>query len=209
MEESLMENSENKKNKFLNSPIAITVIGFLLTGLVGSILTHRWQMKEYTYKAKLEQEYSRIKAHHQSWENIYNKIFDQTSIFIIAIARVISIYEHSIRNPRQRNDIIKNFNCVSIKWFKESIVIRSQLRLLFFKRESPEIIAKIEKDWSALIDESKNLHRNVAKLITYYKVDDKSPKLTHIFNECHKLADKYTERVYSFGSNLISTIFHE
>lgn len=185
------------------------VVGFVLTGVLGGFLTHSWHLKEYTYKAKLEQEYSRIKAHQQAWGNLYNKIFDQTSDFIVAVERVISIYEYSISSPGQRKEIRKNFNSVSNDWLKESVVIRGQLKLIYFKKEPQDAIDKIMEEWTSLITESKTLNRHVAELATRYRVEDKSSELTKKFNKCKELLQRFTERVHNFGDNLNSAIFFE
>jgi len=204
-----MSQSKQKTCRFLNSPFVITVVGFILTGIVGGSLTYYWHKKEYTYKSKLEQEYSRIRAHSEARERLYNKIFNQTSEFIVASRRVISMYEHTIINPEQQKDIIKNFNTVSNKWFKESVVIRSQLQLLFFEKESSEVVAKIENEWTNLTGESKVLYIHIADLVTQYNVQDKSSELSRKFKECQKSSQEFVETVYNFGNNLILTIFRD
>jgi len=208
-EENLVLKNEDKNSKFYNSRLVVTVVGFILTVIVGGALTHYWHRKEDVYKTKLEQEFSRIKARSEAWENLYNKIFDQTSEYIVAVNRITSMYKYTIVNPEQQREIIKNFNSASNKWQKESVVIRSQLRLLFFKKESPQVITEFENEWTELINKSKSLNRQIADLVTKYNVRDKSPKLTQEFNECQKLSMEFIEKVYNFGNNLTSAIFPE
>ena len=201
--------SEAKDRKFYNSPLVVAFVGFIFTVIVGGILTHNWQKMEYDYKTKLEQESARIRARSEAWGNLYNKIFNQTSEYTVAVSRIISMYEYTIVNPEQQREIIKNFSLVSNKFQKESVIIRSQLRLLFFRKESQEIISKIENGWTELINESELLNRHIADLVTKYRVRDKSSELTQKFNECQKLSLEFTEKVYNFGKNLTSIIFSE
>ncbi len=201
--------SEARDRKFYNSPLVVTFVGFIFTVIVGGILTHYWHKKEFDYKTKLEQEYARIRARSEVWENLYNKIFNLTSEYTVAVSRIISMYEYTIVNPDQQREIIKNFNSVSNKFQKESVIIRGQLRLLFFREESQEIISKIENGWTELINESELLNRHIADLVTKYGVRDKSSELTQKFNECQKLSLEFAEKVYNFGNNLTSVIFLE
>ena len=205
-----MSKSREKTSEFINSRLGLTIVGFILTGIVGGFLTYFWHTKEYTYKAKLEQEYSRIKAHSEAWENLYNKIFDQTSEFIVAVGRVISMYEHTIVDPKHQREIIENFNSVSRQWQKESVVIKSQLGLLFFKKDTQEDIAEIENKWTELLNKSEGLHRHIANLVTKYPdVRKKSRELTQKKEECKKVSEEFTEEVHAFGKTLISSIFSQ
>lgn len=204
-----MSESGGKTSEFINSRLGVTIIAFILTAIVGGFLTYFWHTKEYVYKAKLEREYSKIKAHSEARKNLYNKIFDQTSKFIVAVDRVISIYEHSISNPEQQRQIIENFNSVSNEWQKESVIVRSQLRLLFFEKTSPEVIIELENEWTELLNESESLYGHVADLVTKYKIQHKSIELTKKYKECEKFSLQFIEKVYTFGNNLISTIFSE
>lgn len=204
----LLENNATK-DKFYNSRLFVLVIGFILTGILGGILTHNWQKKEFEFKTKLEQKYSEIRARSEAWENLYNKIFDQTSEYIVAVNRIVSMYVYSIINPDQQREIISNFSSVSNKWEKEAVIIRSQLRLLFFQDESQETITTFENEWTELISESETLNRQIADLVTQYRVRDKSPKLTQMYLECQNLSKDFMEKVYGFANHLILVIFPE
>lgn len=206
-EENPVQEREVKRNKFYNSRLFIMVFGFFLTGIVGGTLTHYWHKKEFEYKTRLEQEYSKIRAHSESWENLYNKIFNQTSEYVVAVNRIISMYKYTIVNPEHQREIIANFNSVSNKWERESVIIRSQLRLLFFQKESQQIIISFENEWNELMSESELLNKQIADLVTKYNVTDKSPRLTQLYNECQKLSINFVEKVYNFGNHLIFVIF--
>jgi hypothetical protein len=204
-----MAKSDEKTSRWYDSTVMVTVIGFLLTGLIGGFLTYYWHKKEYTYKARLEQEYARIQAHQKAWESLYNRIFDQTSEYIVVVGGVISIYEYSISNVQQQKLIIEDYNRVSNDWFKNAIVIRSQLRLLFIDQESSAALASIEEEWCKLMDESQALHQHIGNLATRYRVKDKSSALTREFHTCQKHLEHFEDTVYTFGNNLIAAIFAE
>lgn len=145
-EEISISKPESKDRKFYNSPLVVTVVGFIFTVIVGGILTHSWQKKEYVYKTKLEQEFARIRARSEAWQNLYNKIFNQTSEYTVAVSRIISMYEYTIVNPEQQIEIIKNFSSVSNKFQKESVIIRSQLRLLFLEKNPQKLFPRLKMD---------------------------------------------------------------
>jgi hypothetical protein len=204
-----MAKSDEKTSRWYDSALMVTVIGFLLTGVIGTFLTYYWHKKEYIYKSRLEQEYARIQSHQKALESLYNKIFDQTSEYIVAVERMISIYEYSISNYQQQKLIIDDYNRVSNDWFKNAIVIRSQLRLLFLDKESSEALSRVEEEWCALMDESQALHQHIGNLATRYRVKDKSRALTQEFQTCQKHLEHFEQTVYTFGNNLIAVIFTE
>lgn len=201
-----MEKSNKAKDDIYNSPLFVTIVGFILTGLIGGFLTSFWHRKEFVFKAKLEYEYSRIKAHSEAWTGLYNKIFDQTSNLIIAGNRVISMYEHTIRDYEQQKAIIGHFNSITNTWFKEAIVIRSQLPILFFKEEDPSIIKLLDEEWAGLVDDSKRLYENIGDLAKY-NVTDKSSLLTQKYTSCKEICREFEEKVLGFGNRLNSKIF--
>ena len=197
----------NKASRFLNSSLGLALVGFVFTGVLGSFLTFYWHKNEFIYKARLEYEYSLAKAHSEAWRSLYSKIFDQTSKYIVACQRVISIYEYSISNGEQIKEIFGNFSSVSNEWFRESAVVRSQLKLIFLKKVSAEIERDLANNWQKLVDASNVLYAHMAELVTQYDFRDKSPQITKQFSECQRKAREFEELVYYFGNHLISSIF--
>lgn len=168
----------------LNQPAGLLVLGFALTGIIGSFITVQWQRAEWNRQQLIErQEWDRqqtrlvdihgINMKYQIIDDVTKLIGERNAAALAIVVPLLGGNNDHEQIMKEEEEPIRNWQKVSHDWRANSQIIRLKIAVHIQDQKATELLAK-------LINAEKQLGAKVTflqkNLMHYTKLDEESQK---------------------------------
>lgn len=141
-----VKSAEASSHEWLRHPIILAIIGFFLTGVVGSYLTNKWQIAQW----QKEQRYAIWQLSLADRRALSEKVLSSVAANVSTVADVLTLYDWEFKGPlatrTETNKRISAWVDRTSRWRAEEEVIGQQLAVTYCDRRIPDVFLTIRRD---------------------------------------------------------------
>lgn len=166
----------------LGQPAVLLILGFALTGIIGTFITGRWQRAEWDRQKQIErEEWDRqqtrlvdihgINMKYQIIDDVTKLIGERNAAALAIVVPLLGDIDDLQLIMKEEEEPIKNWQKVSHEWRANSQILRLKIAVHIENEKATELFARLmhaEKELGAKVT---YLQKNISN---YIKLDEKS-----------------------------------
>jgi hypothetical protein len=179
-------------------PAVLLVLGFALTGLVGTFITGRWQKAEWDRQQTRLVEIQGINLKYQIIDDVTKLIGERNAAALAIVVPLLGGDKDLALILKEEEEPIKNWQKVSHDWRANSQILRLKIAVHIQDAKAGELFARLIQAEKELGGKVTYLEKNLGH---YIELDDKSRKyLDDILSDIDRIGHDLKELVTTIAN---------